>query len=70
MPARCALAAVEAALAGKPLDAASIAGAAGRLRRDLGDDVLGDIFASAEYRRRWSPVPTSTRALTAAAARA
>jgi CO/xanthine dehydrogenase FAD-binding subunit len=37
-------------------------------RRHLGDDILGDIYASAEYRRAVVPVWVK-RALTAAAAR-
>ena len=42
--------------------------AANRGGPDLGDDILGDIYASAEYRRAVAPVWIK-RALTAAAAR-
>jgi len=69
VPSPIRLAAVEGALTGKPLDAANIANAAAQAAGALGDDVLGDIFASAEYRR--AVVGTYVaRALTAAAARA
>jgi len=47
---------VEAALVGKSLDAGLIAAAAKAVADDLGDDVLGDTFASAEYRRAVLPV--------------
>jgi aerobic carbon-monoxide dehydrogenase medium subunit len=63
------LAAVEAALTGKPLDAATIANAAAQAAGGLGEDVLGDLFASAEYRRAVAGTYVA-RALTAAAARA
>ncbi len=42
---------VEAALAGSELTSDSIAAAAALVGGDLGDDILGDIYASAEYRR-------------------
>lgn len=45
------LAAVEQALVGAKPDEASIAAAAARAGEGLGDDVIGDNFASAEYRR-------------------
>lgn len=61
--------AVERALAGQPAEAASFAAAAARVRDDLGGDVQGDIFASAEYRAEMAPVYIK-RALAAAAARA
>ncbi|MBI3049526.1 MAG: xanthine dehydrogenase family protein subunit M [Acidobacteria bacterium] len=61
--------AVERALSGQPAEAASFAAAAARVRDDLGSDVLGDIFASAEYRAAMAPVYVK-RALAAAAARA
>jgi carbon-monoxide dehydrogenase medium subunit len=48
-PAR--LPSVEQALVGTKLDDAAIAGACGRAAGDLGDDVIGDVFASAGYRR-------------------
>jgi aerobic carbon-monoxide dehydrogenase medium subunit len=61
--------AVEAALVGKPGTAATIEAAAAQLRADLGDQVSGDIYASAEYRAAVSPVYVK-RAVAAAAARA
>jgi carbon-monoxide dehydrogenase medium subunit len=61
--------AVEKALAGQPSRAASFAAAAEQVRADLGNDVIGDIFASAEYRSAMAPVYVK-RALAAAAARA
>ncbi len=42
---------VEAALVGKELSTENIAEAVGHLADDLGDDIIGDIYASAEYRR-------------------
>ena len=50
------------------LTAEAIATAANRGGSDLGDDILGDIYASAEYRRAVVPVWVR-RALTAAVAR-
>lgn len=47
---------VEAALVGKKLDDDTIAAAAAAIANDLGDDVMGDIHASAEYRRKMAPV--------------
>ena len=61
--------AVETALVGKPGTAATIEAAAAQLHADLGDQVSGDIFASAEYRAAVSPVYVK-RAVAAAAARA
>jgi len=61
--------AVEQALVGTPLDTAAIAAAAARVGSDLGTDVTGDIFASAEYRTAVAPVYVK-RAIAAAAARA
>jgi carbon-monoxide dehydrogenase medium subunit len=60
---------VEQAIKGQRLSADSIARAAADVSRDLGDDVLGDLYASAEYRRAVAPVWVK-RALTAAADRA
>ena len=60
---------VEKAIAGQPLSADTIASAAGRVSADLGGDLLGDIFASAEYRRAVAPVWVK-RALAKAAERA
>ena len=42
---------VEKALSGKRLDEAAITAASGRAADDLGGDLIGDLFASAEYRR-------------------
>jgi carbon-monoxide dehydrogenase medium subunit len=47
---------VEAALAGQALSDDRLTEAAGRVADDLGDDLLGDLFASAEYRRAMAPV--------------
>ena len=62
------LSSVESALVGQALTADVIANAANRGEPDLGDDILGDIYASAEYRKAVAPVWIK-RALTAAAAR-
>ena len=61
--------AVEKALTGKSLDTAAMAAAAAQVGSDLGNDVTGDIFASAEYRTAVAPVYVK-RAIAAAAARA
>ena len=61
--------AVEGALTGKALSDATIADAANRVASDLGNDVSGDLFASAEYRSAMAPVYVK-RAIAAAAARA
>jgi carbon-monoxide dehydrogenase medium subunit len=61
--------AVEKALTGKSLDTGAIAAAAAQVASDLGNDVTGDIFASAEYRAAVAPVYVK-RAIAAAAARA
>ena len=61
--------AVEKALAGQALSAETIANAARLVVQDLGDDILGDIYASADYRKAVVPVWVK-RALTAAAGRA
>ena len=47
---------VEAALAGQELTAHNLEAAANQLTNDLGDEIIGDIFASAEYRRAIAPV--------------
>jgi carbon-monoxide dehydrogenase medium subunit len=60
---------VEAALTGNALDEDTIAAAAANTSDDLGNDVLGDVFASAEYRRSVASVYVG-RAITAAAERA
>ena len=61
--------AVEQALTGQRLSADSIVRAAADVSRHLGDDVLGDLYASAQYRKAVAPVWVK-RALTAAADRA
>jgi carbon-monoxide dehydrogenase medium subunit len=60
---------VEAALVGQKLDADTIAAAAAAVQNDLGDDILSDIHASADYRRQMAVVYVK-RALTKAADRA
>jgi carbon-monoxide dehydrogenase medium subunit len=62
------LSSVERAITGQPLTPENIAKAAGSLSADLGDDVLGDIFASEQYRRAVAPVWVR-RALAHASAR-
>ena len=57
------------ALMGTSGSAADIAAAAARVAETLGDDVMGDIHASAEYRRQMAPVFVR-RALTSAISRA
>ncbi len=59
---------VEAALVGKKLNDAAIETAAQMVVNDLGDDVIGDIHASADYRRAMAPVYVA-RAIKAAAQR-
>lgn len=60
---------VVAALVGQKLDADTIAAAAAAVDSDLGDDVIGDMHASADYRRAMAPVFVK-RALMKAAERA
>ena len=48
--------AVEAALAGSELTLDSIAAATANVAGDLGDDLLGDVYASADYRRSMAGV--------------
>lgn len=62
-------AAVEKAITGQTLSPNTVANAAAQVMRDLGDDILGDVFASAAYRKAVAPVWVK-RALTAAADRA
>ena len=69
VPAATRTRAVEAALIGKALDEAAISAAAAVVVNDLGEDVIGDIHASAEYRRAMAPVMVK-RALVSAASRA
>jgi aerobic carbon-monoxide dehydrogenase medium subunit len=59
---------VEQAIIGTAGDAAAVSAAAGVVAHDLGHDVIGDIFASAEYRSAVAPVYVR-RALTEAFAR-
>jgi len=59
---------VEAALVGNALDEATISAAATAIANDIGDDVLGDIHASSDYRRSMAAV-FAARAITAAAGR-
>jgi aerobic carbon-monoxide dehydrogenase medium subunit len=61
--------AVEKAITGQTLSPNTIENAAAQVARDLGDDILGDVFASAAYRKAVAPVWVK-RALTAAADRA
>jgi carbon-monoxide dehydrogenase medium subunit len=60
---------VASALVGKRLNEANIAAAAQAVLNDLGDEVMGDIHASADYRRKMAPVFVG-RALTLASHRA
>lgn len=60
-------ASVERALTGQKPDQSVLAAAAARVADDLGSDVSGDIFASAEYRRAMAPIYVK-RALAAAIA--
>ena len=56
VPAPVRASSVEQALVGQRLDLNSIAAAAGHVTDDLGDEILGDIYASAEYRKAVAPV--------------
>ena len=69
VPAATRAGAVEQALTGQQISAETIAAAAAAVSADLGDDLIGDIYASAEYRRAMAPVCVK-RALTTAAGRA
>lgn len=60
---------VERALIGQGVSAERIAEAASLVADDLGPDILGDLYASAEYRKAVAPVWVG-RALAAAAERA
>jgi carbon-monoxide dehydrogenase medium subunit len=60
---------VEKALIGQALSADIIAKAAGQVAQDLGGDLIGDLYASAEYRKAVAPIWVK-RALTAASDRA
>jgi len=69
LPAARRVASVERALVGTPAADKSIAQASEQVSRDLGNDVSGDIFASAEYRSAMAPIYIR-RAVAAAAGRA
>ncbi len=60
---------VEAALNDQPPSDETFAAAAAAVTGDLGDDLLGDVFASGDYRKAVAPVYVQ-RALAAAAERA
>jgi carbon-monoxide dehydrogenase medium subunit len=60
---------VEKALVGKALTDETIAAAAAEVAGDLGNDVIGDLFASAEYRSEMAPIYVK-RAITTAVQRA
>ncbi len=47
---------VEAALAGQELTADNITAATNQLPNDLGDEIIGDVYASADFRRAIAPV--------------
>ena len=57
------------AMAGNAVDDETVAAAAAAALGDVGDDVMGDIHASAEYRSKMLPVFVA-RAIKAAAERA
>lgn len=61
--------AVEKALVGQALSADTVAKAAALVVQDLKDDIIGDLYASADYRKAVAPVWVK-RALTAAVDRA
>ncbi|MGB2717506.1 MAG: xanthine dehydrogenase family protein subunit M [Vicinamibacterales bacterium] len=69
LPAARRASSVERALLGTPATPDSIARAAAQVKNDLGSDVTGDIFASAEYRAAMAPVYVR-RAVATAASRA
>ena len=69
VPAAKSCSAVEAALNGKEMNADNIAAAAAAVASDLGDDILSDIHASADYRKAMAVVFVK-RAITKAVERA
>lgn len=69
VPSATKLPSVEAALVGQALDDAALTAAAAAVSSDWGDEILGDIHASAEYRQAMAPVFVK-RALAKAAERA
>ena len=60
--------AVEKALTGQVLSPEAIAQASRQVAQDLGDDILGDLYASADYRKNVASVWVK-RAITAAVER-
>jgi carbon-monoxide dehydrogenase medium subunit len=69
VPSATKLPSVEAALVGNALDEATLTAAAAAVSADWGEDVLGDIHASIQYRQAMAPVYVK-RALQKAAERA
>ena len=69
LPVAARLAEVESAMVGSQPSTDAIAKAAGLATRHLGEDVIGDLFASADYRRAMAPVFVR-RALSTAVERA
>ena len=69
VPAPVRASSVERALVGQALSTKTVKAAAQAIGDDLGDDLLGDIFASADYRRAVAPVYIQ-RAVSLAAERA
>ena len=69
VPAPARATSVEQALTGRAVTAESIAAASKAVSGDVGDDLLGDLFASAEYRKAVAPIYVG-RAVAAAAERA
>ncbi|MEE2636151.1 MAG: xanthine dehydrogenase family protein subunit M [Acidobacteriota bacterium] len=65
VPAATRAGSVERALSGQAPSAGAIAAAAATVSDDLGTDLIGDIYASAEYRRAMAPICVK-RALTTA----
>ena len=61
------VASVERALVGKAAAEDAVAAAAGAVTAELGADVAGDIYASAEYRTAMAPVYIKRAVMTAAA---
>ena len=66
LPSARRLAAVEKALVGKALNDETIEAASAEVSADLGNDVSGDLFASAEYRSAMAPIYVKRAVATAA----
>ena len=66
LPSARRLAAVEKALVGKALNDETIEAASAQVSADLGNDVSGDLFASAEYRSAMAPIYVKRAVATAA----